>query len=214
MLIAENQDTGEIVRSDEVPVTRTTAVCGSDTGCEAFACVVCGAGMVIRPGPDGVVFRHSDGSPDCTASESTRRPHRVAVELAVHELSTVLGDPEFRFEHTVSGDGGDVTCDAVSTGRVPVVVEVFHNCSYMQVRRRLQRVFAAGFESVFIVMTASGKYSADRVEQHLSAVVTGGVCVGRVSVPDRSVSLGTRLTPAVVDFDGFDVPGAVPGYVR
>ena len=170
--------------------------------------------MSIGHSQHGVQFVHTDGSPDCTASEATCRQHRAAVELAVHELSTVLADPEFRVEYTVSGDTGSVTCDAVSIGRVPVVLEVFHNCSYMQIRRRLERVFEAGIGSVFIVMTESGRYSADRVEQHLSKVVTGGVRVGRVDVAARSVSLGTRLTPAVVDLHEFDDPGMMPEYVR
>ncbi len=212
MLIAVNRNTGQIVRSDCVDVVGgVEGECGCGNG---FACVVCGDSMSVERSCHGVQFRHSDGSKDCTASEATCRHHRAAVELAVHELSTVLADPEIRFEYTVSGSDGAVTCDAVSIGRVPVVVEVFHNCSYMQIRRRLERVFDAGYGSVFILMTESGRYSAERVDYHLSNVVTGGVWVGRVSVADRSVSLGSRLTPAVVDLRGFDDPGMVPEYVR
>jgi hypothetical protein len=97
---------------------------------------------------------------------------------------------------------------------VPVVVEVFFNCSYLGLERRLRRVFAAGVGSVLIVMVEEGRYSADRVEHHLNKVTAGEFRVGRVSVADLSVSLGTQLMAAQVDLSVFEESGVVPAYIR
>lgn len=214
MIIAKDRVSQTVVQGDQVEQdTQHIEVPGANT---RFECVLCGNDMVFN----GIVrspfdfFTHRDRVADCNESDAVRAAHRAAVELAVKELHEVLEAPDIDIEHTINTGSETVTCDIVSTGSVPVCVEVFSECSYLGLRRRLERLFDAGIRNVLIVMVEDGRYSPGRVEEHLNKVTTGRMRVGRVSCDALTGTLGTRLTPYNVDMSVFAEAGVVPQYVR
>jgi hypothetical protein len=214
MIVAKDRVTQTVVQGNRVEqYTPEAEVPGEGS---RFECVLCGNEMIFN----GMVrspfdfFTHRHRAVDCNESDATREPHRAAVELSIKELHELLEEPDIDIEQTISTETGTVTCDIVSTGSVSACVEVFSECSYFGLRRRLKRLFDAGVENVLVVMVEGGRYSPSRVEHHLNKVVSGPMRVGRVSCEDLTVTLGTRLTPYNVDMSVFADTGVVPRYVR
>lgn len=180
-----------------------------------YECVICGREMLKDETAEPFnVFSHADGSRDCTASCGTSPSHRAGVELAISKLTSLLERPDIDVEHTVNSDGENpVTIDIVSLGKVPVAVEVYYNCSAFRMKDRLEAIFDAGFQDVFIVMLEEGKFSPDSSESGVDNTTIGTFGVGRASYDDLTASLGTPLTSSSVDLSMFYPDSDMPKYL-
>lgn len=221
---AQNQQLGRVGES-------TVSRIDTDT---QYVCAVCGNPVQYnREEVSGVFgwFTHENGDSDCFGDGSMSDAHRAAVELTAYRLldaahqvqSDRLGNPCndrndgpcVQPEKRVSTSGGTrwIKTD-VHLNKPRTAVEVFTSISQLDLRRRLSVLFEAECDA-YLVFDLDGRYDPGEIEGWLQRCASIPVQVGRFDSDagelgrPESLTLGTRLTPHVIDpseLIGPDVP--------
>lgn len=188
-----------------------------------YVCVVCGSHVQYNGEEvDGIFnwFTHKNGKPDCFGDGSMSDAHRTAVELTAHRLldaahqvqSNKLGipcdgrdGPCVQPEKRVSTPDGNRWIETdVHLSRPRAAVEVFTSISQLDLCRRLSVLFGAGYDA-YLVFDVNGRYEPGEIEGWLQRCASIPIRVGRFNADagglgcPASLTLGTRLTPHVID---------------
>jgi hypothetical protein len=178
-------------------------------GNREYRCLDCDGELRVNEGK----FVHIDGSDDCWGSSTMTDEHQLAKEAAAIRLSRLLGTSRSINSEGRVGTARDfVIGDVIADWPEQYAVEVVHACSHLGLPRKLTQLYEEGF-SVFLVVVESGRYNPDKLDQHLrKASGFRQLEVGRFD-PSRGISLGTKLTPAVLPPDRL-CNEAFPQYLR
>ena len=188
-----------------------------------YVCVVCGSPVQYNGEEVSGIFNwftHENGEPDCFGDGSMSDAHRTAVELTAHRLLDAVHQVQSN-RLGISCDGQDRPCvqpeKRVSTpdgnrwietdvhlNRPRAAVEVFTSVSQLDLSRRLSILFRAGHDA-YLVFDMNGRYEPGEIEGWLQRYASVPIRVGRFDADaselgcPASLTLGTRLTPSVID---------------
>lgn len=205
------------LRTDGHGYTTTT----SDTG---YECVFCSKSCIPVHTPTGAhEFVHADGTQDCSRNDSANDPHKAAVEHSCKALAEILpsdtstretfspSNIKFQAEKQV-GTQQTVTADLLVGHPVNAAVEVFNMCKDLSLPRRLNVFFENGYD-VYLVFVVPGCHNPRTVERHMQQIAcVPGIQVGTYNKFTGEITLGTRLSPFVIDVDGLQ-SDTVPAYL-
>lgn len=159
-----------------------------------LCCPLCGKDVTYDKTADHPLqsFHHRDGSIDCIDSDAYSDGHRLPVEVCVktvhNRIRETTGEQvHIDVERWIGSPRDFAITDVRVTDPLKIAVEVFHRSSDLELSRRLGRMFREGYR-VYLVFTADGRHSVDRVNKHIRKI--SPLRVGRFDPGTMEVALG------------------------
>lgn len=206
------------LRTDGHGYTTTT----SDTG---YECIFCSKSCIPVHTPTGThEFVHADGTQDCSRNDTANDPHKAAVEHSCKSLAEIMpsntsqsrktfspSNIKFKTEKQV-GTQQTVIADLLVGHPINAAVEAFNMSKDLSLPRRLKVFFENGYD-VYLVFVVPGCHTPRTVERHMQKIArVPGIQVGKYNQFTGEITLGTRLSPFVIDIDELQ-SDTVPAYL-
>lgn len=184
------------------------------TGEARFRCICCNAPLRYTGEPaTGSLksFTHERGG--CVSDGNMSIEHRLGQEMLAKRIFNFLptGRAKTRIdlERRIGVTSEFIIADVRVTAPIQLAVEVVNLSPKLNLRERLQMLFAQGYAGMIIVVT-TGEVSATRLNRHLGKI--GRIRVGQFDPTTLSLEFGSIVTPERVDLET-PVWNSVPAYL-
>lgn len=215
MLVAKSENLGRVFSGPEVQTLIDENHHTVFT--QGFTCPSCGREVLCVEDPSDQqddYFVHADGSVDCFHSDSTSDEHRVAIEITLKELHNrireVTGKPVAIDAERWIGERHDfVTTDVRVTSPLQVAVEVFYKADRLALGRRLETMFANGYNT-YLIFRMDGCHEVDRIERYIRRVAP--LSVGRFEPATLELAFGDLFSEQQIDLNAAN-RDLLPNYI-
>lgn len=185
-------------------------------GLHQLNCPLCGKDVTYNKTADHPLqsFHHQDGSDDCIDSDAYSDGHRLPVEVCVKAVHNRLRETtgkrvDLEIEKWIGSPRDFTITDIRVKSPLKIAVEVFHQSSDLGLSRRLGRMFREGYR-VYLVFTANGRHSVDRVNKHIRKI--SPLRVGRFDPGTMEATLGDLFSRDRIQLNQ-PAGGSLPNYL-
>jgi len=200
MLIALQTSTEEMVSGFNI--LESTSPTSPD---DSFRCVLCERDVDFQDGNEKFdFFTHSEGEDHCFEYPGNSHLHQSASEAAILKFCSQLGcdRTSVDVEKRVGNQRAWTKTDVRILNPEPIAIEVYYRCRHCSLQRKLQRLLENGY-SVYVICISGSEckptHTPDEFNRSLRKI--GPVEVGTYRPETNTLSIGTRITPELVDLD-------------